>query len=93
MIELTKLGQALAKPQFSQVTWLIEGHTDAMGSDEYNQRLSEQRAQAAERYLIECCGIDPRRLVAIGKGERELYDPEHPTASVNRRVRLRPIGE
>lgn len=93
MDELNKLGQALTRPQFSQVTWLIEGHTDATGAEDYNQRLSEQRAQATERYLIQCCGIDPRRLLAVGKGERELYDPEHPAASINRRVRLRPIGE
>ncbi|QIK38316.1 OmpA family protein [Caldichromatium japonicum] len=93
MDELNKLGQALSRPQFSQVTWLIEGHTDAMGAEDYNQRLSEQRAQATERYLVERCGIDPRRIVTIGKGERELYDPEHPAASINRRVRLRPIGE
>lgn len=93
MEELSKLGQALARPQFGQVTWLIEGHTDATGSDDYNQRLSERRAQAAERYLIECCGIDPRRLIAVGKGERELYDPDRPAAAINRRVRVRPIGE
>ena len=93
MLELTKLGQALARPQFSAVTWFVEGHTDASGSDEYNQRLSEQRARAAERYLVERCGIDPTRLIPIGKGESDLYDQDNPLASVNRRVRVRPIED
>jgi outer membrane protein OmpA-like peptidoglycan-associated protein len=93
MLELTKLGQALARPQFSDVTWLVEGHTDASGSDEYNQNLSEQRARSAERYLVERCGIDPTRLIPIGKGESDLYDREDPHASVNRRVRVRPVGD
>ncbi|QGU32017.1 OmpA family protein [Thermochromatium tepidum] len=93
MAELAKLGQALKRPQFSGVTWLIEGHTDASGSEEYNQSLSEQRARAAERYLMECCGIEPSRLIAVGKGESELYAPDRPLASVNRRVRVRPIGD
>lgn len=93
MLELTKLGQALARPQFSDVTWLVEGHTDASGSGEYNQNLSEQRARSAERYLVERCGIEPTRLIPIGKGESDLYDQEDPHASVNRRVRVRPIED
>lgn len=93
MVELTKLGQALARPQFSDVTWLIEGHTDASGSEEYNQRLSEQRARAAERYLVERGGIDPTRLIPIGKGKSDLYDRDNPLAGVNRRVRVRPVGD
>ncbi|WP_200283952.1 OmpA family protein [Rhabdochromatium marinum] len=91
--ELRKLGQALSAPEFAQVYWLIEGHTDATGAADYNQQLSEARAASARRFLIEQGGIAPDQLITVGKGESELYDAQHPTASVNRRVRLRPIGE
>ena len=91
-MELKKLGEALALPQFSEVSWLIEGHTDAAGTADYNQTLSEQRAQSAQRYLIEQCGIEPNKLIAVGKGKSDPYDRENPMASVNRRVRLRPAG-
>lgn len=93
MVELTKLGQALVRPQFSDVTWLVEGHTDASGSDDYNLSLSEQRARSAERYLVERCGIAQTRLIPVGKGESDLYDRENPLASVNRRVRVRPVAD
>ena len=46
----------------------IEGHTDDKGSDSYNQKLSEKRATAIMRYLVEA-GIDPDRLMAVGYGE------------------------
>ncbi len=48
----------------------VEGHTDSIGSDEYNQRLSERRANAVKAYLTSR-GIDASRLDAVGKGERE----------------------
>jgi len=51
----------------------IEGHTDDRGSDSYNQRLSESRASAIMRYLVEA-GIDPDRLVAVGYGEARPID-------------------
>ena len=48
---------------------LIEGFTDATGSDETNQTLSEQRAMSVRTALVSS-GIDPRRIVARGLGER-----------------------
>lgn len=50
----------------------IQGHTDADGSEEVNQELSDERAQAVLDYLVEQ-GIDADRLVAVGFGET---DPE-----------------
>ncbi len=47
----------------------IQGHTDAIGSDEYNQKLSERRAQAVVAYLVQNLGIDVSRLTARGYGE------------------------
>jgi hypothetical protein len=46
-------------------------HTDSRGEAEMNQALSENRARACYRYLIEELGIDPRRIIPVGKGETE----------------------
>ncbi len=48
----------------------IEGYTDSLGSDEYNQGLSQRRAEAVKSYLIGQ-GIGAERLTARGKGESE----------------------
>lgn len=47
----------------------LEGHTDAKGDDAYNQRLSERRAAAVERWLVDREGIDGGRLATRGWGE------------------------
>lgn len=49
---------------------LVAGHTDATGSDAYNQTLSEDRAQSAAAYLIRQ-GMDPDRIQTLGMGESE----------------------
>lgn len=51
----------------------LNSHTDSRGSDKYNQVLSENRAKACYKYLVEEKGIDPRRIVPVGKGE---YEPQ-----------------
>ena len=53
-----------------EVNILIEGHTDSIGSDAYNQRLSERRAQAVKAYLVSK-GVAASRLTTEGKGESE----------------------
>jgi len=47
----------------------LSSHTDSRGSSSMNQKLSENRARACYKYLIEVKGIDPRRIIPIGKGE------------------------
>ncbi len=64
----------------------IIGHTDAAGSDSYNQNLSLLRAQEVERYLVTDCGMPEDRLEAIGVGEAFPLDPNDPRSDVNRRV-------
>lgn len=49
---------------------MVVGHTDATGSEDYNQRLSERRAQAAARYL-QAQGMRPANLETLGLGESE----------------------
>ena len=49
----------------------ITGHTDRLGTSEYNQRLSERRAMAVKNYLVNARSLDPSRITAIGLGEAQ----------------------
>ena len=53
---------------------LIVGHTDSVGSDQYNDALSRQRADVIRAGLIQN-GIAPENIVAVGRGKRELLVP------------------
>jgi len=70
----------------------IEGHTDTTGPAEYNQNLSERRAEAVRRYL-EQNGIPAARLSAVGMGETQpIASNESPEGRArNRRVELQVI--
>ena len=70
----------------------VVGHTDAAGTDDYNERLSRLRAEEVVRYLVSDCGISADRLEAVGMGERNLYDAENPRADVNRRVEFQALS-
>jgi OmpA-OmpF porin, OOP family len=70
-------------------TVVIEGHTDAIGSDRYNEQLSQRRAVSVRRYLVATHGIDAERLRAIGLGEHATLPGMSPTAPENRRVQFR----
>lgn len=61
---------AASLEEYPRTEVLIVGHTDAVGSMEYNEGLSERRADSAADFLI-AQGIDPSRLTTIGKGETE----------------------
>jgi outer membrane protein OmpA-like peptidoglycan-associated protein len=82
------LGRALANPELKGSTFIVAGHTDAVGSDTYNQDLSERRADSIKRYLVEKSGIPAADLVTVGYGKTKLKDPDHPLAEVNRRVQV-----
>lgn len=49
---------------------VVEGHTDSVGSDEYNQQLSQRRAEAVRQFLVDG-GIEMNRVRAVGRGEQE----------------------
>ncbi len=68
---------------------LIVGHTDATGSDEYNQSLSERRARSAARYLVDN-GLTWERIKTEGLGETEPVADNTTAAgrSQNRRVEV-----
>lgn len=68
---------------------IIEGHTDAIGSEEYNRYLSKMRAESIKNYLINNHQISPNRLVVTGLGENDPLPGTDPTDAVNRRVQFR----
>jgi outer membrane protein OmpA-like peptidoglycan-associated protein len=69
--------------------FVIEGHTDEVGSRRYNQGLSERRAAAVREYLMTSGGVQGSRLSTVGYGEDRLLDPANPESGTNRRVRVR----
>jgi outer membrane protein OmpA-like peptidoglycan-associated protein len=89
---LDEAAKALAARPTMRV--VVEGHTDAKGTDAYNLRLSERRAQAVVAYLVKA-GIASDRLEARGLGESQpVADNETEDGRArNRRVELRVLGE
>ena len=66
----------------------VEGHTDSVGTDAYNQRLSERRANAVRRVLVDELGVEGNRVNAVGYGEsRPVADNSTEEGrAINRRV-------
>ena len=89
---LTNLGRALASTELRGAIFLVAGHTDAKGSANYNQKLSERRANAVRRFLIENFKVDLETIVAVGYGEEQLKIPQVPLADKNRRVQVVNLG-
>lgn len=82
------LGRALTNNDLKGSTFVVAGHTDAAGTEVYNQDLSERRADSIKRYLVDKYGINGTDLVAVGYGKSKLKDPGQPLAEVNRRVQV-----
>ncbi len=90
---LDNLSAALKSSDLERYRFVIQGHTDALGGEAYNQRLSERRAESVKRYLVERHQVDASRLEVVGLGEREPLDVNNPFASSNRRVAILNIGQ
>lgn len=82
------LGRALSNPDLKGSTFLLAGYTDAAGTEPYNQSLSERRADAVKRYLIQKFGIAGKDLVTVGYGKTRLKKPDVPLDAANRRVQV-----
>jgi outer membrane protein OmpA-like peptidoglycan-associated protein len=83
-----ELGKALSDANLKGSTFVIAGHTDAIGTEAYNQDLSERRADTIKRYLTEKYGINGSDLVTVGYGKSKPKDPNAPTDAINRRVQV-----
>src|SRR5262249_17802601 len=82
------LGRALTSADLKGSPFIVAGHTDAAGSEAYNQDLSERRADSIKRYLTDKYAITAGDLVTVGYGKSKLKDPSHPLAEVNRWVQV-----
>ncbi len=82
------LGRALSNADLKGSTFVVAGHTDAAGGEGYNQDLSERRADAIKRYLVDKYGINGSDLVTVGYGKSKLKDTNQPMAEANRRVQV-----
>jgi outer membrane protein OmpA-like peptidoglycan-associated protein len=88
MPSVQALGQALTNANLKGSTFVVAGHTDAIGGDAYNQDLSERRAETIKHYLTEKYGIAGSDLVAVGYGKTKPKDPNAPMDPINRRVQV-----
>jgi outer membrane protein OmpA-like peptidoglycan-associated protein len=99
-VELTELGKgkvylaAQKLKEKSDLAFVIEGHTDSAGNDQYNQRLGLQRAEAVMKELASL-GVDPARMSAVSQGEsKPLVSQETNWAhAINRRVEFQVKGK
>lgn len=89
-----KLDQVVSMLQGVNLEAVIAvGHTDAVGSDAFNQKLSERRAQSVKAYLVSK-GVDTNRVFTEGKGESQAVESNKTSdgRAKNRRVEIEVVG-
>lgn len=86
--QLHSLGKALTSDELAGSVVMLGGHTDGKGSDAYNQSLSERRAEAVKRFLIETYHVPAANLVSAGYGKEGYKNSSDPLAPENRRVEV-----
>jgi OmpA-OmpF porin, OOP family len=91
---LDQLGKALSSSDLASYRFRVEGHTDTVGSQAYNQSLSQRRANAVVQYIEGKYGVPASRLEAVGMGEKDLLVPTPPQTPEprNRRVEVINLG-
>lgn len=88
MNEISRISPILN--QYNQTQIEVGGHTDMQGSEQYNQQLSQRRADAVKNALMQQ-GVNPSRIRAVGYGESRPISSDH---AMNRRVEITivPVG-
>jgi OOP family OmpA-OmpF porin len=89
-----KLNELVAKAKDVNLEVIIAvGHTDSVGSDEYNQKLSVKRSEAVKAYLVSS-GVEQNRVYTEGKGEKQPVADNKTAAgrAKNRRVEIEVVG-
>ncbi|MGR3362687.1 MAG: OmpA family protein, partial [Maritimibacter harenae] len=91
--ELTALGQAIRDviEERPDAVFLVEGHTDTVGSAAYNLALSDRRAESVALALTEYFDVPPENLITQGYGESELKVMTTGPERANRRANVRNI--
>lgn len=82
---LEQFAAALKDPALADAVFNVDGHTDARGPADFNEGLSQRRAEAVVQYL-ESLGVPRSRLAARGFGPNKPRDASDPFAPINRRV-------
>jgi len=88
IVQLDAFGAAMTDPGGQKYPVILAGHTDDIGSDEYNMQLSQQRAKAAKDYLVDNFDLTPDRIgiEAYGEDKPLFIDSSEQSRSKNRRV-------
>ena len=88
--ELDRLYERLSNNSLTQIE--LASHTDSIGSDESNMRLSQRRSNSVKKYLVEK-GIDENRIIAKGYGEKEPKESNKSPVgrAINRRTEVRSL--
>jgi OmpA-OmpF porin, OOP family len=94
MKTLGELGKALSSSDLKAYCFVVEGHTDSVGSEAHNLALSERRAQSVVRYLEDTFHIDSERLQAVGYGKQKPIadNGTEEGRQKNRRVQIANLG-
>lgn len=92
--KLDELVRRVQAQNFQMEVIIAVGHTDSVGTDKYNQGLSERRAAAVKAYLVNK-GIEASRVYAEGKGEKEpvATNKTREGRAQNRRVEIEVVGQ
>ena len=85
---MDELGAALSDPQLKGATVSINGHTDGVGGDAFNKKLSERRAAMIKQYLVDNFHLSPGNLRTVGYGKTRPKNPSDLNAPENRRVEV-----
>jgi outer membrane protein OmpA-like peptidoglycan-associated protein len=86
--QLRELGAALSDPRLKGATILIGGHTDGVGGDAFNQKLSARRAATIKQYLVDNFKLPRTTLRAVGYGKQRPKNQADVFAPENRRVEI-----
>jgi len=91
---LDELGKALTSNDLKSYCFVVEGYTDSVGSDAYNLKLSQRRAQSVVRYLKEHFQIEEERLQSTGYGKQKPIadNSTEDGRQKNRRVQVANLG-
>ena len=90
---IRRLASAITDERFADATFVLIGHTDAKGSEDYNHALSRRRALSLRDDLVLAAGLSPARFRVDGWGEEQLKDRADPEGAINRRVQVVLIRE
>ena len=88
MPSVQALGDALSDPKLRGSTFVVAGHTDGVGGEQFNQELSERRADTIKHYLVDHYHLTGGDLVTVGYGKTKLKNSADPSDGVNRRVQV-----